>query len=88
MLGIRGILVRIRIRGSIPDPDPDPTPNLTPFFSDFKDAKKIIVAGSYVEGPNTINKLSQRLFSRVLASYAGGPGSIPRRDMSALGPLD
>jgi hypothetical protein len=22
------------------DPDPDPTPDLTPFFSDFKDAKK------------------------------------------------
>ncbi len=21
--------------------DPDPTPNLTPFFSDFKDAKKL-----------------------------------------------
>jgi hypothetical protein len=23
------------------DPDPDPTPDLTPFFSDFKDAKKL-----------------------------------------------
>ncbi len=44
VLGIRDILVRIRIRGSVPltmDPDPpldpDLTPDLTPFFSDFKD---------------------------------------------------
>ncbi len=40
VLGIRDILVS----GS-PDPylwlmDPDPTPDPTPFFSDFKDAKK------------------------------------------------
>jgi hypothetical protein len=54
MLGIRDILVRIRILipGSIPltngsgSPypylrlmDPDPTPDPTHFFSDFKDAK-------------------------------------------------
>jgi hypothetical protein len=53
MLGIRDILVRIRIRipGSVPltngsgsgsgsDPAPDPAPDPTPFFNDFKDAKK------------------------------------------------
>ena len=34
-----------------------------------------------------IDKLSGWLFSRVLASHAGGPGSIPGRDMSVLGPL-
>jgi hypothetical protein len=25
-----------------PDPNPDPAPDLTPFFCDFKDAKKLI----------------------------------------------
>jgi hypothetical protein len=44
VLGIRDILVRIRIPGSAPkclmDPDPDPTLDPTPFFSDFKDAEK------------------------------------------------
>jgi hypothetical protein len=34
------------------------------------------------------NKLSRWLFSRVLASRAGGPGSIPGRNMSVLGPLE
>jgi hypothetical protein len=43
VLGIRDILVRIRIR--IPGSvlwlmDPDPTPDPTPFFIDFEDAKK------------------------------------------------
>jgi hypothetical protein len=28
-----------------------------------------------------LNKLFERLFSRVLASHRGGPGSIPGRDM-------
>ncbi len=49
VLGIRDILVRIRIPGFVPlmDPDPcldpatDPTPDPTSFFIDFKDAKKI-----------------------------------------------
>ncbi len=36
----------------------------------------------------TINNLSGWLFSRLLASQAGGPGPIPGRDMSVLGPLD
>ncbi len=44
VLGIRDILVRSR-SGSVPimdsAPDPDPTPDPIPFFSDFKDAKKI-----------------------------------------------
>ncbi len=31
-----------------------------------------------------INKLSEWLFSRVLASHAGGPGSISGWDMSVL----
>jgi hypothetical protein len=35
-----------------------------------------------------VYKLSRWLFSRVLASHAGGPGSIPGRDMSVLGPLE
>jgi hypothetical protein len=41
MLGIRDILVQIRI----PDEqmDLDPTPDQTPFFSDFRDAKKNIL---------------------------------------------
>ncbi len=34
------------------------------------------------------DKLSRWLFSRVLASHAGGPGSNPGRDMSVLGPPD
>ncbi len=34
-----------------------------------------------------INKLLRWFFSRVLASHEGGPGSIPGRDMSVLGPL-
>ena len=34
------------------------------------------------------NKLSRWLFSRVLASHAGGLGSSPGRDMSVLGPLE
>ncbi len=48
-----------------------------------------IVVGSYVDVPNTlaINKLFEWLFSRVLASHRGGPGSIPGRDMSVSGPL-
>ncbi len=25
------------------DPDPDPTPDQTPFFNDFKDAKKLFL---------------------------------------------
>ena len=33
-------------------------------------------------------KLSRLLFSRVLASHAGSPGSILDRDMSDLGSLD
>jgi hypothetical protein len=33
-----------------------------------------------------INKLLESLFSIVLASHCGGPGSIPGRDMSVLGP--
>jgi hypothetical protein len=33
------------------------------------------------------NKLSGWLFSRVLASHAGGPASSPGQDMSVLGPL-
>ncbi len=45
MLGIRDILVRIRIPGSeylwIIDPDPSPDP--TSFFIDFKDAKYFVV---------------------------------------------
>jgi hypothetical protein len=42
-----------------------------------------------VEVPNSQqNKPSRWLFSRVLASYAGGPGSSPGRDMSVLGPLE
>jgi hypothetical protein len=32
-----------------------------------------------------INKLLEWVFSRVLASHRGGPGSIPGRDMSVLG---
>ncbi len=43
-LGIRDILVRIRIPGSVPMNTvmgPDPAPDPTPFFIDFKDAKKI-----------------------------------------------
>ncbi len=47
VLGIRDILVRIRIRWYVPltngyctDPALDPTPDPTSFFSDFKDAKK------------------------------------------------
>jgi hypothetical protein len=39
VLEILDILVRIRIRGLM-DTDTDPTPDLTPFFSNFKDAKK------------------------------------------------
>jgi hypothetical protein len=43
VLGIRDILVQIRIPDPVPltkmDPDPDPTPDPTPFFIDFKDAK-------------------------------------------------
>jgi hypothetical protein len=45
VLGIHDILVRIRIRRSIPmtnGSSQDPTPDPTSFFSDFKDAKKII----------------------------------------------
>jgi hypothetical protein len=53
VLGIRDILVRIRIRiripGSVPldpdtapDPDPYTTPDPTSFFIDFEDAKKVI----------------------------------------------
>jgi hypothetical protein len=42
VLGIRDILVRIRIPGSgplmDPEPAPDQTPDPTPFFSDFTDA--------------------------------------------------
>jgi hypothetical protein len=34
-----------------------------------------------------IDKLSGWLFSGVLASHAGGPGSNPGRDASVLGPL-
>ena len=42
-----------------------------------------------VEVPNSQQiKLSRWLFSRVLASHAGGPGSSPGRDMSVLGPLE
>jgi hypothetical protein len=38
-----------------------------------------------VEVPNSQQiKLSRWLFSRVLASHAGGQGSSPGRDMSAL----
>jgi hypothetical protein len=43
VLGIRDILVRIRIHGSIPSltySDPHPTWDPTSFFSDFKDAQK------------------------------------------------
>jgi hypothetical protein len=32
-----------------------------------------------------LNKLFERLF--LLASHRGGPGSIPGRDMSVLGPF-
>ncbi len=46
------------------------------------------VAGSYLLFRIAINKSSAWLFYRLLASHAGGPGSIPGRDMSALGPLD
>ncbi len=42
VLGIRGIFVRIRIRTSDLR-DPDPTPDPTSFYSDFKDAKKIVL---------------------------------------------
>jgi hypothetical protein len=50
-----------------------------------KQTKNVVAAfaGSYV----AIIKLSGWLFSRVLASHAGGPGWIPGRDMSVLGPL-
>ncbi len=37
---IRDILVRIRIWLMDPAPDPGPTLDPTPFFSDFKNAKK------------------------------------------------
>ncbi len=45
------------------------------------------VAGSYLDVRVAINKLFERLFSGVLASHRGGPGSIPGRDMSVSGPL-
>ncbi len=44
MLGIRDVLVRIRIRGFAPLPNgsgSEPTPDPTSFFSDFKDGKKL-----------------------------------------------
>ncbi len=37
------------------------------------------------EVPNS--KLFEWLFSRVLVSHRGGPGLVPGRDMSVLGPL-
>ncbi len=43
MLGVRDIMVRIRTLTNGSVPDPDPTPDTTPFFSDFKDAKTIII---------------------------------------------
>jgi hypothetical protein len=46
VLGIRDILVRIRIPGSVPltnGSDPDPAPDPITFFIDFKDAKKNFV---------------------------------------------
>ncbi len=46
MLGIRDILVRIRIPGSVPL-DPDPTSDPTPLFSDFKDAKKFFFSSYF-----------------------------------------
>ncbi len=44
---------------------------------------RIHLAGLYC----TFKKLFEWLFSRVLASHHGGPGSIPGRDMLVLGPL-
>ncbi len=38
-----------------------------------------------VDVPNSNNKLFELIFSRVLASHRGGPGSIPGRDLSILG---
>jgi hypothetical protein len=46
----------------------------------------INVAGSYLD-VLFINKPSRWVFSRLLSSHAGGPGSIPDRDMSDLGPI-
>ncbi len=38
-------------------------------------------------GSHVVNKLFKWLFSGVLASHPGGPGSIPGQDISVLGPL-
>jgi hypothetical protein len=46
-----------------------------------------IFVRSYVDVPIDSNMMSGWLFSRVLASHAGGPGLIPGRDMSVLGTL-
>jgi hypothetical protein len=46
---------------------------------------QVTVAGTF---RIAINKLSGWLFSRLLASHAGAPCSITRRDMSVPGPLD
>ncbi len=66
-----------------PDLDPDPYQNVM----NPKHCIKDTVMDSYVEVPNSycINKLFEWLFSRVLASHRGGPGSISGRDMSVLG---
>jgi hypothetical protein len=42
---------------------------------------------SYVDVPKSYQQAVRIAHSRVLASHRGGPGSLPGRDMSVLGPL-
>jgi hypothetical protein len=49
--------------------------------------KKIYKCRGLISRCSNIKKASRWVFSRVLSSHAGGPGSNPDRDMSDLGPL-
>jgi hypothetical protein len=61
------------------DPDPDPTPDLTPFFIDFKDAKKISSYFFLITCPQAHHLQSKKLFffaKIVLKFYFAGTISV------------
>ncbi len=64
--------------------------NFLKYFRATIDPAKIdTVSGSYVDVPNSYEQAVRMalFFFRVLAPHHGGPGPIPGRDMSVLGPL-
>ncbi len=82
VLGIRDILVRIRIPESVPLINgPGPIPGPTPFFIDFRDAKKMLSQNFILQASF---QSAQHIYEKR-EGFGAGSGSVPLTNGSGSG---